>query len=311
MNANVQGTRKVVRLRKQRVLLSMVAASVAVILAACGSGSGDAGTSGSEGSGKPASGSSSPAVPFPTVSGGELTVAYSQAPPDFLKDSGSEEVTGTVPSILDEFAKKNKIKIKYTEYSFAGALTAVQTGRADLGASAYFTEERAKYLYFPAPYNASGTYLITKKGAGYAGVDSLKGKKMGVATGFEQVKYMQKALGNKNVLQFASDPAAIQAVKTGRIYGFVSGVDLIYLAARDDSVESFAFKAGELGFPQSLIDQYSNMYVSCKNKPLGKALNETIAELRASGQLAQIVEEHLNDLAVVKEQKEWPDMCST
>jgi polar amino acid transport system substrate-binding protein len=297
-------TRRARARRTRMSVLTVIPIVAALALAACGSSS--SGGSSSAGG----SGGQSSSLPFKTVSNGTLTVAYSSAPPDFLKSSGSDQITGLIPDILASFSKKYGVQIKYQEYSFAAAITAVQTGRADLGASAYYTPARAKYLYFPSPYDLSGTYLVTKKGSGYTGVNDLKGKKVGVAAGFEQAKYMQASLGNDNVPQFQSDPSAIQAVKSGRVYGFVSGADLVYAASKDPSLETFAFKAGDLGFPAELVNENVNMFVSCKNIPLGQAIDTNLDTLRSSGQLEAMVTKYLSKLVVINDKITHPNACS-
>jgi polar amino acid transport system substrate-binding protein len=259
----------------------------ALALAGCGgsSHSGSGGSSGSSGSG---SGSGSAAkAPFTTVSKGQLTVAASATPPDFIV-SPTGGITGIVPDILTKFAAKYGLKLKYQVYSFSAALTAVEGGHADVGGAIYYTVPRAKALTYTAPYAHDGSYMVLPSSSGYTGPSWLNGKTVGVAAGYAQVPYIQKALGGNHVLQFPNDQAGVEAVKTGRTAGYITGGEATYYIRGDKSLKSITFKAGQLDQPSSVTTQNDNMFTSCHNPKLAAAIDKQMSAMRANGQMKQI-----------------------
>jgi polar amino acid transport system substrate-binding protein len=271
--------RPIGRLRRSVVVVGF-AIITAVAIAACGGSS-----SGSGGSG--GGGNASAKAPFKLVSPGTLTVAASATPPDFIV-SPTGQVSGIVADILTRFADKYGLKTKYDIYSFSAALTAVEGGRADVGGAIYYTTQRAKALLYTSPYAHDGSYMVLPKSAGYTGPSWLQGKTVGVAAGYAQVPYIQKALGSDHVLQFSNDQTGVEAVKTGRTAAYVTGGEVTYYTRGDNSLKYVTFKTGQLDQPASVTTQTDNMFVKCGNTALANAIDNEMQTLRANGQMKQI-----------------------
>ncbi|HEX5193796.1 MAG TPA: transporter substrate-binding domain-containing protein [Solirubrobacteraceae bacterium] len=270
--------------RRGRVAVGVAIAIVAaLVIAACGGSS-----SGSDGgSGGGGSANANAKVPFKLVTPGTLTVAASATPPDFIV-SATGGVSGIVPDILTRFADKYGLKTKYDIYSFSAALTAVEGGRADVGGAIYYTTQRAKALLYTSPYAHDGSYMVLPKSADYTGPSWLQGKTVGVAAGYAQVPYIQKALGSNHVLQFSNDQTGVEAVKTGRTVAYVTGGEVTYYTRGDSSLKYVTFKTGQLDQPASVTTQTDNMFVKCGNSALAKAIDDEMQTLRKNGQMKQI-----------------------
>lgn len=237
-----------------------------------------------------------------------LSVATSATPPSFIiKLDGT--TTGIVPTILREFAAQHNLKIAFQTYSFSGMLTAVESGRADVGGAIYYTTQRAKAVLYVQPYGADGSFLLIKKSSPYSSVSSLKGKKVAVAAGYAQVPYVLKAVGDQNTIQVSSDQIGVETVKTGRAYGYVTGGEVSWYAHGDPTLRIIKFKAGELGQPASITSTTDNMFVDCGNEGLKKALDEYVNQLRSSGRLAELLKKYHEEDSILNTPAHRPNLC--
>lgn len=245
---------------------------------------------------------------FRLVTPGTLTVATSATPPSFIiKPDGT--TSGIVPTMLKGFAKKHDLKIVFQNYSFSGMLTAVESGRADVGGAIYYTKQRAKALLYVQPYGRDGSFLVIKKSNAYSSPASLKGKKVAVAAGYAQVPYVVKALGDKNVIQVPNDQIGVEAVKTGRAYGYVTGGEVSWYAHGDPSLKVIKFNKGDLGQPASITSTTDNMFVGCGHGELKKALDDYVNKLRQSGKLAKLLTKYHEQHSILNTEVQRPNLC--
>ncbi|HLH64768.1 MAG TPA: ABC transporter substrate-binding protein [Solirubrobacteraceae bacterium] len=303
--------------RGRRLVFAAAALGAAAMIAACGSSgsSSSAAASASASSSAASSGaastaaasSASPSASFHLVHPGTLTVAVNATPPDFvISPSGS--VSGIVMSILHTFAAAHHLKVATQIYSFSGALTAVESGRADVTGAFYYTPTRAKAVRYARPYAVDGSYIAVQRSTPYTGPASMKGKSVGVAAGYAQVPYLQQYLGDSHVVQFASDPSGIEALKTGRVAGYVSANDLLYYARQDPSLKVIQLTAGTFDQPASVTDQTDNIFASCHNQALADAISATIEQMWKSGALKALLAKY-GEAATFPPNETQPNLC--
>lgn len=245
---------------------------------------------------------------FDLVQDSTITVAVSGTPPSFVV-SPTGDVTGVVPTIIEAFAEEHGLEVKYDQYSFAASLAAVQGGRADLGGAAYYTEERAENLLFLRPIMKSGSWLVFPEGAEYSEPDDLMGERIGVASGYAQVPYLQEFSGASKVDEYTSDSSGIQAIKTGRNAAYVSGGDVIPYAEEDKSLQIVQMETGDFGMPAEITESSSNMFVRCGKEDLADSLNEFLAEFVERDDFEDLIDEYSVPEIAITDGEPFPNTC--
>ena len=89
----------------------------------------------------------------------ELTVAIAPFPPHVIEENGT--YVGFDIDLWEEIARRAGYRYKYSFMPFADLLTALQTGRADVGvAGVTITEEREEVMDFSHPYMTTGLRIL-------------------------------------------------------------------------------------------------------------------------------------------------------
>ena len=199
--------------------------------------------------------------------------------------------TGIVDGFEIDLAKAISKKILGTEKIETTAVTAktrgpvLDSGDVDMDISTFtVTEERKKSYNFSDSYFTDGVRLMVKKSSGIQSLKDLNGKKIGVAqssTSKTAVQAEADKVGAKiSFLEFATYPEIKTALDSGRVDCF--SVDGSILSGYlDDSTTILAdrFSPQEYG-------------VASKkgNDGIAKVVNDTIAELKKSGELDKMIQ---------------------
>lgn len=219
---------------------------------------------------------------------GVLKVGVKVDVPNFgYKDPKTDKVDGFEIDLAKAIAKK----ILGTEKIETVAVTAktrgpvLDSGDVDMDISTFtITEERKKSYNFSDSYYTDGVRLMVKKNSGIQSLKDLNGKKIGVAqsaTSKAAVQAEADKVGAKvSFLEFATYPEIKTALDSGRVDCF--SVDGSILSGYlDDSTTILAdrFSPQEYG-------------VASKkgNDGIAKVVNETIAELKKSGELDKMIQ---------------------
>lgn len=228
---------------------------------------------------------------FPTLTKGTLTVStYTYAPATIVKGDRLEGVEG---GLLKQVARWECLKLKIVEQAPAGVIPAVQSGRADLAAGSWYrTRKRAEVLNLTDPIYTDAMTLVSKNGV-VRTVEDLRTRRVGTFEGNLWNEDLQALLGSR-LKVYASEPATFQDLRAGRIDVAVDGAGgatnmVKVMGLRDCRVQTPpphpAVKAtshpGQIGWPNTK-----------SNTGLDKALNEDIARLRASGEVARLLKEN-------------------
>lgn len=203
------------------------------------------------------------------------------------QDPATGQVSGLDIDIGKAIAKKilgdeNKIETQAVTAKTRGPL--LDNGEVDLVIATFtITEDRKKIYNFSDAYFTDGIALMVKKSSGIEGFSGLDGKKIGVAQSATTKKTLLEE-ADKNgikisVLEFGTYPEIKTALDSGRIDCFsVDGAILFgYL---DDSTTILADR---------LTPQEYGVASKLSNKNLANVVNEVINELKASGELEQIL----------------------
>jgi len=153
-----------------------------------------------------------------TVKPGVLTVVVYPFMPHISNDNG--KLVGLDGDLLNDAAAKLGLTIEAQDADFAGALAAVQAGRADIVVgNVSWTAQRAEAgLFTDPPYYAS-TVLIQKPGANIEKVADLEGHAVGYLSGALQAKAVPTIPG-ATPRAYPTIDAGLLDVAAGRVAGF-------------------------------------------------------------------------------------------
>ncbi|MDR1513418.1 MAG: transporter substrate-binding domain-containing protein [Propionibacteriaceae bacterium] len=236
-----------------------------------------------------------PAHTFTTIADGKLTVASPEFPPFSSLIAGSPE--GIDTEIARAVAALECLEVEITEVSYAAAVPAVQTGRADLAVGCYYrTKERAEIVDLSDPLYLDGMGVVSKDGV--TSIPDIITKKVGSVDGYLWNEDMQKLMDGKMNI-YPSNVEMWADLNAGRIeVGFDSvavsqdkarGTEFqVAVAAPDDRVAA-SVKAAQIGFP--LVKG---------NAELLAAVNEDIEKLHADGTIKAIFEKYDVDTSLLE-----------
>lgn len=231
---------------------------------------------------------------YKLVEPGVLTVAtYGSAAPALVV-LPNDQLGALDGAWLTAFAKDHGLRLKLYQTTFASVILAVEQGKADVGTYYYYKPERAQQVYYTYPFFQERATVFTLRSFTYTGPDSLAGKRVGTVIGFVWAPLLQKAFG-ANAALFPNGAAGETALLNGQIDGWVNSDDSIngpVLNAARDRVAAHLLKAGDFGFPGSVITTLAYNFVKCDNKPLAAALDAEMTKLHTTGQWSSVLREN-------------------
>lgn len=186
-------------------------------------------------------------------------------------------------AIADDLGKKLVIE----DMEFASVITAVATGKADIGlAGMTVSEERLKNVDFSDTYTTATQVIIVKKGSDIKSADDLEGKTLGVQLGTTGDMFSGD-VKDATVERYNKGFEAVQALSQGKVDAviidnepakvFVSQNEDIEILAEEFAVEDYAIA------------------VKKGNDDLTKQINESLNKLKESGELQKIIDKYINE----------------
>lgn len=154
-----------------------------------------------------------PAHDVTTIKKGVLSVAAVDYFPVSVTSNGPFK--GTEADMMKEFAKENCLAVKVVKVDFAGAIPAVDSGRADTAIGGFYrTAERAKVVGLSDPIYVDRLGVISKTGV--STVDQIRGHKVGTVDGYLWTADAKKVFGS-NVSVYPSNVEMKADLDAGRI----------------------------------------------------------------------------------------------
>lgn len=265
--------------RIKRLVLT-AAGGLALLVSACG---GDGAASQS------ASSDCTPEYSASTQQDGVLRVGAIQYPPYSTIKGG--EAGGIDGEIMRGFADAACLEMEAQETTFAAAISSVKTGRVDVAMGDLFrTEERAEEVALSDPVYLDEICIVSNTGVGAIG--ALEGKTVSVADGTYYVAEVQDAFGD-NVKVLPDNVKMYQDLFAGRsdaaLDSCASATE--YLKSRGAADEyQVKLPPGDPRIPATGEEAAQSAFAYSKaNEQLGQALNAYLEDIRASGELAQIL----------------------
>jgi polar amino acid transport system substrate-binding protein len=273
----------------------LVAASAALLLAACGSSSTDTTASASPSASETAAACSPDSLE--TLTPGTLTIATGEpAFPPWVEDDKPESGKGFEAAVAYAVAEQlgfDAADVTWVRTTFDGAI-APGPKTFDFNLQQYsITEERQKVVDF-----SSGYYDVTQAVVTYAGspiaeattVAELKDAKLGAAVGTTSLKAIDEIVQpSQKAAVFNDNAAAVTALKNKQIDGLV--VDLptaFYLTAVE--IENGVI-VGQLPESASGAEQFGLLLA--KDSPITECVTGAVDALREDGTLDELADEWL------------------
>lgn len=259
------------------------------MLTACGGGSST--TTSSTGSAAPAPTTSAATSEagadegYKLVKEGTLTMATNAYFPPYEYYDG-QDVIGIDADIAKAIADKMGLELKIEDMEFDSIITAVSTGKADLGlAGMTVTPDRQKNVDFSDTYANGVQVIIVKEDSAIAKPDDLKGKKIGVQLSTTGDLTATDEFGKDSVVQYNKGNDAVMALTQGQ-------VDAVII----DNEPAKSYVAANKGLKILDTEFLNEDYAACISKDnagLTKAVNKALAELKADGTLQKIVDKYI------------------
>ncbi len=266
---------------KKMIAFALCALMVISMLAGCGStNAGQATTAAAEGS---SAGQEDVAVK--TVKEGTLVMATNAYFPPYEFYEGNE-IVGIDAEIAKAIADKLGLKLEIADMEFDSIITAVQTGKADMGlAGMTVTEERLKNINFSDSYATGIQSIVVQENSPIKGVDDLKGKKIGVQLATTGDIYAKDDFGEENVEEYNKGNDAILALSQGK-------VDAVII----DNQPAKSYVKSTKGLKILDTEYVEEQYAACiskDNEALLAAVNQALSELQADGTLQSILDKYI------------------
>ncbi len=264
--------------------LILALAMCTAMLTACG---GNSNTTASTGSAAPAATTSEAGADegYKLATDGTLTMATNAYFPPYEYYDG-QDVIGIDADIAQAIADKLGLKLKIEDMEFDSIITAVSTGKADLGlAGMTVTPDRQKNVDFSDSYATGIQSVIVKEDSTIAKPDDLKGKKIGVQLSTTGDIYATDEFGKDSVVQYNKGNDAVMALTQGQI-------DAVII----DNEPAKSYVAANKGLKILDTEYATENYAACISKDnagLTKAVNKALAELKADGTLQKIVDKYI------------------
>ena len=210
-------------------------------------------------------------------------------PYEFLR---GHEIVGIDVEICRAVAQKLGREFSCETVDFDSVIPAVISGKADLAAAGItITEDRKKNVDFSVPYVKTGIVVIYKKAGGFTGPEQLKGKKIGVQGGTTSETYVLNEL--KQEPERSRSPAeSVAALKSGRVEFVIADIDPAKNCVKGEP---------DLALSDFITSEEYAIAIKKGQPELLKAINETIAEIKADGRLAKWIADYTAEADKLKD----------
>jgi polar amino acid transport system substrate-binding protein len=220
-----------------------------------------------------------PAYAIEPIKAGVLTVALTNTPPYSVEKDG---VSGIDGNILQKFAKDNCLRVEYEIFSYPAAVSAIQSGRADVAIGGFYrTAARGKVVVLSDAVYLDQVAVQSKDGL--ETVDQLKGKRVGTVEGYSWVADLENLY--ENVKTYPSSLNLAQDVQAGRIDAGIEGFGAAVNLTKDTDVQVKLYQPDPRVKATTLPTQTAFL-MSHSNPSFVDAMNKSLAGYRQEGVIA-------------------------
>lgn len=196
------------------------------------------------------------------------------------------EIVGFDVDVVDAIAEDLGVEQEIVDTPFETIQSGedLNAGKCDLAAAGMtITDVREENLDFSDPYFEATQALLTAQGSGYASLDDLAGKTLGVQSGTTGSDYATENATDAELVTFEDLGLLLTAVQSGQVDAGINDNGVLYdFANQNDDVEVTAeFDTGE---------QYG-IGMRTDNTALLEQVNATLERIQGDGSYDAIYEE--------------------
>jgi polar amino acid transport system substrate-binding protein len=222
-------------------------------------------------------------------------------PPWEMFVEGTDKVTGFDYELARAIAAKMGLPaFEFVNTSFDSILLGIDSGKFDIGMSAFTDKLSRQEKYDFVDYAQDGTGILVKKGnpQKITGIESLSGKKVGTEKGTTQadsvsaINELLKSEGKPPITasEYPDQPANLLQLKSGNIDAIVTDASTAgYVAVNTDNGATFEL-ISDPNPPQGWEDQPDGIAVKKGNDALRDALLKAVQGLFDDGTYKTIIE---------------------
>ena len=200
-----------------------------------------------------------------------------------------EKVVGIDVDIMQAICDKLGYKMELSDMEFGSIITAVATGKVDVGFGAItITEERAKSVHFTTSYSTGIQSIIVKEDSPITTVDDLHGDKIkiGVQQDTTGDIYATGDFGEDHMARFNKGADAVQALLTGKCDAVI--ID-------NSPAETFVSQNKGLKIlPTVYAEEEYGFELNYDNEELYNEVNGALEELLKDGTVQKIVDKYIS-----------------
>lgn len=217
----------------------------------------------------------------------KLVVAtHATFPPYEFYENG--EPTGIDLDIMQAICDKLGYEMEVADMEFGSIITAVQTGKADVGAAGITkTEDRAKSVNFSSSYATGIQSVIVQEGSSITSLEDLHGEDViiGVQQDTTGDIYATDDFGEDHILRFNKGADAVQALVTNKCQAVI--ID-------NSPAQIFVSKTDGLTIlPTTYVEEEYCFEISYDQPELYEAVNGALEELIDDGTIQKIVDSYI------------------
>lgn len=199
------------------------------------------------------------------------------------------EIVGIDAEIAKAIADKLGMELVIEDMAFDSIITAVQSGKADIGlAGMTVTEDRLKNINFSDSYATGKQVIIVLESSDIASPDDLEGKLIGVqgsTTGDLYITWDYVDEGLAQIERYNKGMDAVMALVQGK-------VDAVVIDSEPAKVFVSQNEGLKILETEYVIEDYAAA-VSKENEQLLADINAALAELKESGELQTIIDKYI------------------
>ena len=199
-----------------------------------------------------------------------------------------EKAVGIDVDIMQAICDKLGYKMELSDMEFGSIITAVASGKIDVGFGAItITEERAKSVHFTTSYSTGIQSIIVKEDSPITTIDDLHGAKIkiGVQQDTTGDIYATGDFGEDHIARFNKGADAVQALITGKCNAVI--ID-------NSPAETFvAQNKGLKILPTVYAEEEYGFELSLDNDELYNEVNGALEELLKDGTVQKIIDTYI------------------
>ncbi|MGI5850212.1 MAG: transporter substrate-binding domain-containing protein [Christensenellales bacterium] len=229
-------------------------------------------------------GSSDTAITSKAATKGTLVMATNAAFPPY-EYYENEKIVGIDADIAAAIAEKLGMELKIEDMEFGSIITAVQTGKVDMGlAGMTVTEDRLISVDFSNTYATGHQVVIVQEGSDIVTPDDLEGKIVGVQESTTGDIYISDQYGDEAVQRYSKGADAVLALTQGKVDAVVIDLEPAKVFVKQN-------KGLKLLDTEYATEEYA--IALAKNSPLLEKINAALAELEESGELKAVIDKYI------------------